>query len=157
MRLLDTQTGQFVEKDPVRDKIQYAILSHTWDSSGEQTYQDLREIQNRAQECHPQLEPDTRQRSAELMGKRGKKRMDRTGTVVIAPVKPHDKRGGHDQERDGDQAPAGTGHGPQPREDGERHHGEPDGGVEQRRHRQPGDHVLRHDVVRRPSILSGKE
>lgn len=45
MRLLDTQTGQFVEEDPAC--VEYAILSHTWRSNGEQTYQELREIQKR--------------------------------------------------------------------------------------------------------------
>ena len=42
MRLLDTLTGQFVEKDPRTTT--YAILSHTWDQI-EQTYQDVRIIQ----------------------------------------------------------------------------------------------------------------
>ena len=45
MRLLDTNTGHFVEKDPKYTK--YAILSHTWDKSGEQTYKELRKIQKR--------------------------------------------------------------------------------------------------------------
>ncbi|KAM5546071.1 hypothetical protein V8D89_000197 [Ganoderma adspersum] len=45
MRLLDTVTGQFVE---VTDSgaVEYAILSHTWDSTGEQSYQELRRIQD---------------------------------------------------------------------------------------------------------------
>ena len=44
MRLLDTETGQFVEKDP--KNTEYAILSHTWDTEkGEQTYEQLRKIQ----------------------------------------------------------------------------------------------------------------
>ena len=48
MRLLDTQTGEFVYKDPRKDvNLKYAILSHTWDPEGEQTYQVLREIQQR--------------------------------------------------------------------------------------------------------------
>lgn len=47
MRLLDTWTGQFVEKDPRDPKTKYAILSHTWDGKGEQTYQDLKRIQKR--------------------------------------------------------------------------------------------------------------
>ena len=42
MRLLDTHTGQFVEKDP--REIKYAILSHTWDQV-EQTYEDIEDIQ----------------------------------------------------------------------------------------------------------------
>ncbi len=45
MRLLDTETGQLVEKDP--EKTTYAILSHTWDNEGEQTYKQLRSIQQR--------------------------------------------------------------------------------------------------------------
>ena len=45
MRLLDTNTGQFVDKDPERTI--YAILSHTWDDKGEQTYEQLRSIQRR--------------------------------------------------------------------------------------------------------------
>lgn len=47
MRLLDTHTGQFVEKDPDDEKTVYAILSHTWDKDGEQTYEQLRNIQRR--------------------------------------------------------------------------------------------------------------
>ena len=45
MRLLDTSTGRFVEKDP--EDTEYAILSHTWDKEGEQTYKQLRKIQKR--------------------------------------------------------------------------------------------------------------
>ncbi|PIL28790.1 hypothetical protein GSI_08834 [Ganoderma sinense ZZ0214-1] len=47
MRLLDTYTGQFIEKDPRDPDTKYAILSHTWDREGEQTYQELRDIQKR--------------------------------------------------------------------------------------------------------------
>ena len=47
MRLLDTHTGQFVEKDPENEETVYAILSHTWDGKGEQTYEELRDIQRR--------------------------------------------------------------------------------------------------------------
>ncbi|KAM5542165.1 hypothetical protein V8D89_004038 [Ganoderma adspersum] len=49
MRLLDTHTGQFVEKDPRKERfyLTYAILSHTWDAYGEQTYQELKKIQER--------------------------------------------------------------------------------------------------------------
>ncbi|KAM5545404.1 hypothetical protein V8D89_001017, partial [Ganoderma adspersum] len=51
MRLLDTETGQFVEKDPEKwedmGRMVYAILSHTWDEAGEQTYGELRDIQRR--------------------------------------------------------------------------------------------------------------
>ena len=53
MRLLDTYTGQFVEKDPTNADTTYAILSHTWDSGGEQTYKEPKKIQMR----HP---PHTR-------------------------------------------------------------------------------------------------
>ncbi|KAM5545418.1 hypothetical protein V8D89_001031 [Ganoderma adspersum] len=45
MRLLGTNTGHFVEKDLKFTK--YAILSHTWDKAGEQTYKELRKIQKR--------------------------------------------------------------------------------------------------------------
>ncbi|PIL28594.1 hypothetical protein GSI_08635 [Ganoderma sinense ZZ0214-1] len=47
MRLLDTHTGQFVEKDPADEDTRYAILSHTWDQDGEQTYKQLKKIQKR--------------------------------------------------------------------------------------------------------------
>nr|VWP02349.1 Cwt1p [Ganoderma boninense] len=53
MRALDTETGQFVEIDlEAIDKDEnpntvYAILSHTWDSDGEQTYEELKNIQRR--------------------------------------------------------------------------------------------------------------
>ncbi|KAI1792761.1 HET-domain-containing protein [Ganoderma leucocontextum] len=50
MRLLDTNTGHFVEKDPKNTK--YATLSHTWDKQGEQTYKQFRKIQKRY-EPHP--------------------------------------------------------------------------------------------------------
>ncbi|PIL29956.1 hypothetical protein GSI_07867 [Ganoderma sinense ZZ0214-1] len=43
MRLLDTTNCQFVEADP--RNVDYAILSHTWDRGGEQTFQELRRIQ----------------------------------------------------------------------------------------------------------------
>ncbi len=45
IRVLDTQTGRFVELND-STPIEYAILSHTWDPSGEQTYQDVRRIQD---------------------------------------------------------------------------------------------------------------
>ena len=46
MRLLDTHTGQFVDRDP--EDTEYAILSHTWDTkNGEQTYEQLKKIQQR--------------------------------------------------------------------------------------------------------------
>lgn len=44
MRLIVTYTGQFVEiNDPTKHV--YAILSHTWDPEGEQSYREVREIQ----------------------------------------------------------------------------------------------------------------
>lgn len=46
MRLLDTETGRFLETDP--KAVTYAILSHTWDPlNGEQTYSQLKQIQDR--------------------------------------------------------------------------------------------------------------
>ena len=47
MRVVNTATGHFVEIDPNNRKIKYAILSHTWRRKGEQTYQQLRDIQTR--------------------------------------------------------------------------------------------------------------
>ena len=44
MRLLDTETGMFVEINNPAERI-YAILSHTWSPHGEQSYQEVREIQ----------------------------------------------------------------------------------------------------------------
>ncbi|TBU30341.1 HET-domain-containing protein [Dichomitus squalens] len=43
MRLLDTRTGQFVEKDPERTS--YTVLSHVWDKV-EQSYQEVRGVQS---------------------------------------------------------------------------------------------------------------
>ena len=45
MRFLDTRTGAFVELVP--EQTGYAILSHTWDEEGEQSYKELRRIQRR--------------------------------------------------------------------------------------------------------------
>ncbi|TBU37126.1 hypothetical protein BD309DRAFT_1084867 [Dichomitus squalens] len=45
MRFLNTRTGEFVERDP--KETEYAILSHVWDSQGEQSYMKLSEIQKR--------------------------------------------------------------------------------------------------------------
>ncbi|EJF59911.1 HET-domain-containing protein, partial [Dichomitus squalens LYAD-421 SS1] len=46
MRLLDVDTGSFLYFTE-RDKTPpYAILSHTWDSAGEQTYQEVKDIQS---------------------------------------------------------------------------------------------------------------
>ena len=43
MRLLDTHAGRFVEvHDP--NSVEYAVLSHTWDATGEQSYDDVRRI-----------------------------------------------------------------------------------------------------------------
>ncbi|PIL28773.1 hypothetical protein GSI_08817 [Ganoderma sinense ZZ0214-1] len=47
MRLLDTWTGMFVEKDPRDPTIKYAILSHTWNNEGEQTHEEVKRIQKR--------------------------------------------------------------------------------------------------------------
>ncbi len=47
MRLIVTNTGQFVEiNDPAKHV--YAILSHTWDKDGEQSFREVREIQRAA-------------------------------------------------------------------------------------------------------------
>ena len=51
MRLLDTQTGQFVEED--HKSASYAILSHTWSLQGEQTYHEVRAIQKRYRTSGP--------------------------------------------------------------------------------------------------------
>ncbi|KAM5546203.1 hypothetical protein V8D89_000329 [Ganoderma adspersum] len=42
--ITDTITGQLIDKDSRNLETTYAILSHTWDAEGEQTYQELREI-----------------------------------------------------------------------------------------------------------------
>ncbi|KAM5545997.1 hypothetical protein V8D89_000123 [Ganoderma adspersum] len=44
MRVLETSTGEFVEIDPM--KVEYAILSHTWSRTGEQSYQDVVRLQD---------------------------------------------------------------------------------------------------------------
>ena len=44
MRVIHTRTGQFVNVPDFR-KVRYAILSHTWDPGGKQTYQELCRIQ----------------------------------------------------------------------------------------------------------------
>ena len=46
MRFLDTKTCQFVEVLDAK-VVCYSILSHTWDRRGEQTFQDLKIIQDR--------------------------------------------------------------------------------------------------------------
>ncbi|TBU63537.1 heterokaryon incompatibility protein-domain-containing protein, partial [Dichomitus squalens] len=43
MRALNTVTGQFEWIDPAQ--VEYAILSHTWDLSGEQEYNSVRDLQ----------------------------------------------------------------------------------------------------------------
>ena len=66
MRLLDTKTGHFVEKDLEGHDVfgrpwarfKYAILSHTWDQDGEQTYGELREIQRRYEVPKSQVPQD---------------------------------------------------------------------------------------------------
>ena len=45
MRFLDTRTCTFVELDPKWTK--FAILSHTWNQGGEQSYNELRRVQER--------------------------------------------------------------------------------------------------------------
>ncbi|TBU57952.1 HET-domain-containing protein [Dichomitus squalens] len=49
MRFVDTRTGEFVDRDPKATEYatKYAILSHTWDIEGEQSYKELRKIQKR--------------------------------------------------------------------------------------------------------------
>ncbi|KAI0707029.1 hypothetical protein C8Q76DRAFT_860252 [Earliella scabrosa] len=49
MRLIDTQTGSFLLVNDPRE-VRYAILSHVWDSEGEQSYQDLIRIQTRVRD-----------------------------------------------------------------------------------------------------------
>ena len=49
MRVLDTCTGDFVDVDLRGCQTKYAILSHTWERGGEQTYQDLLKLQKRYQ------------------------------------------------------------------------------------------------------------
>ena len=47
MRLLNTETGRFIEIFKP-SQVEYAILSHTWDPEGEQTFQDVRRFQSSA-------------------------------------------------------------------------------------------------------------
>lgn len=44
MRLLNTVTGEF-RSFSSHDEVRYAILSHVWDPDGEQSYMDIRAIQ----------------------------------------------------------------------------------------------------------------
>ncbi|KAI1782606.1 heterokaryon incompatibility protein-domain-containing protein [Ganoderma leucocontextum] len=55
MRLLNTETGQFEDFASADDTVKYAILSHTWDANGEQSYQDVREIQKQYDHDGPRL------------------------------------------------------------------------------------------------------
>ncbi|PIL28688.1 hypothetical protein GSI_08732 [Ganoderma sinense ZZ0214-1] len=55
MRVLDTHTGQFVDIDPRTPGIKYAILSHTWDRTGEQPYGEVMRIQQRYDAEHQVL------------------------------------------------------------------------------------------------------
>ncbi|KAI0364799.1 HET-domain-containing protein, partial [Pilatotrama ljubarskyi] len=54
MRLIDTNTGDFVEITHP-DKVVYAILSHTWSPEGEQSYQEILELRRTLFLHHPQL------------------------------------------------------------------------------------------------------
>ena len=47
MRLIDTETGEFVEFVDLEKAPPFAILSHTWVRSGEQSYQEVVKIQER--------------------------------------------------------------------------------------------------------------
>ena len=62
MRLLDTHSGQFVDSDPKYKKTVYAILSHTWDPRGEQTFEELRAIL--AYSSHSSDEPQIHDQSS---------------------------------------------------------------------------------------------
>ena len=46
MRLLNTRTGNFEEFQDNSRIPRYAILSHTWSPEGEQTFQDVRKVQD---------------------------------------------------------------------------------------------------------------
>ena len=64
MRLLDVHIGKFVYYTEGDKTPPYAILSHTWDPTGEQTYQEVREIQtlyipSGAGSFHQQPSPST--------------------------------------------------------------------------------------------------
>ncbi|EJF59308.1 hypothetical protein DICSQDRAFT_128333 [Dichomitus squalens LYAD-421 SS1] len=58
MRLLDTRTGLFVFAHDPR-QIRYAIVSHTWDPNGEQSYQVVLEIHKRYKHIFAQTPPHT--------------------------------------------------------------------------------------------------
>ncbi|TBU47589.1 heterokaryon incompatibility protein-domain-containing protein [Dichomitus squalens] len=62
MRVLDTHTGEFKKIHPTEEA--YAILSHTWDPAGEQSYHDLRRMQSKGLQSlfdHPDLSPKIRE------------------------------------------------------------------------------------------------
>ncbi len=61
MRVLDTYSGHFVEKDTF-DTDHIAIVSHTWDNKGEHTYKQLNKIPKRydSQYSEPQRNPPPR-------------------------------------------------------------------------------------------------
>ena len=50
MRLLNTHTGKFQDFQDNAAIPPYAILSHTWNENGEQTYQDVRKVQEASKE-----------------------------------------------------------------------------------------------------------
>ncbi|PIL25285.1 hypothetical protein GSI_13174 [Ganoderma sinense ZZ0214-1] len=57
MRLVDTETGEFVDFVDLERTPPYAILSHTWDKDGEQSYQELVKIQEKYKpQCPPSEE-----------------------------------------------------------------------------------------------------
>lgn len=59
MRLIDTETGEFVQFFDLAKIPPYAILSHTWEPApiGEQSYQDVVKIQNECGLCVRDLCP----------------------------------------------------------------------------------------------------
>lgn len=55
MRLLDSETGHFVEKNP--RETNFAILSHTWRPEGEQAYHELKIVQEQYENFSPSSPP----------------------------------------------------------------------------------------------------
>lgn len=51
MRLIDTDNGDFVEFADLENIPPYAILSHTWEKTGEQSYQEVLKIQEKYRHC----------------------------------------------------------------------------------------------------------
>ncbi|EJF59842.1 hypothetical protein DICSQDRAFT_181632 [Dichomitus squalens LYAD-421 SS1] len=88
MRLLDTETGRFVEVANTTG-VRYAILSHTWDPQGEQTFAEVKEIQKSYGISRPyipspqELPPITRNRSHSFRSYR-----DVSLTSSISPISP---------------------------------------------------------------------